>query len=214
MAGIILFTAVIASLILVPPVIGIIIYNMGFRHKVMVAKQTGPGAEDVIWVEDSARIGFKNGNYTMTFKRHRGKTQVPEGKWWHRFLRKNAVKEFTEEEWRKKDMRRAMQRGIMLYQNNEGEFHPMRIRYENNRADLEVLSQDNRMFIAQEIQDTQELTLSKRQQVIAIVAIVVGFILIAAVMILGFIYIGNQADNLARVAIQVGTQASQGVVGG
>lgn len=209
--------ALLFALIGGPLVLWYIFWEMSFTYPVWIARQAGKNIDDVIWFQDKCKVRNKQGVHTIIFRRQISKSQSFTGDLWSRFFKKKGVK-FDDKKWKSLNMTKHLQRGLFLYQTSEGEFHPMKVAQKNEEVEMRILTQDNRMFLMNQTIEANELTLSKRQQMMVYGAIIVAFIALAVVFVLFLIYLNERAGEMCMNVVQnTGNQfleTTQGAVGG
>ena len=186
------------TLILFTTIMAIILNNKTYKNTTMIARQTGNSADDVVWIKDRFRVKNRDGFWIIQFKKLREKTSSVPGKFWTKFIAEkqtNKVLKFTDEEWKGRDISRLIRRGILFYETNEGEFHPMSIEYDSSGAKLHVISQDNRQFLINEIKDINSLTKNRFKEMLLLGAIILGIFVLAVIFILGIIYMKESAQE-------------------
>lgn len=184
-----------------------IFFNLkSYKNLTMIARQTGSAIDDVMWISDKFRVRNKNGFWIIQFKNLKEKTSSVPGSFWTKMIAKKYQKkvlQFKEEDWKGKDISRLIRRGIMFYETNEGEFHPMTIEKKDDHVSLHVISQDNRQFLINEIKDINSLTKNRFKEMLLLGGIVLAIFVLAVIFIIGIIYLSEEA-KAANVA---GTQA-------
>ena len=186
------------TLILFTTIMAIVLNNKTYKNTTMIARQTGNSPDDVVWIKDRFRVRNRDGFWIIQFKKLREKTSSVPGKFWTKFIAEkqtNKILKFTDEEWKTRDISRLIRRGILFYETNEGEFHPMTIEYDRDGAKLHVISQDNRQFLINEIKDINSLTKNRFKEMLLLGAIILGIFVLAVIFILGIIYMKESAQT-------------------
>lgn len=162
-------------------------WDKSFRNKAMIARQTGINIDDVIWINERFKVVNVNGSWKIIFRHIREKTGSIEGKFWTKFSKtKPKTTTYNEDEWKKKDMSKLIQRGLFLYETSEGVLFPMKItRSETDDFTFNIVDQDNRMFLINEIEHVESLTKNPRSEMVKLVAIIV------AIVVLGVTFAGG-----------------------
>ena len=228
MANYLIAVILVGGFIFLPAVIGFVWYQKSFIHKCWIAIQTGTDRGDVVWKEDRFKVVNKLGHHTIIFKHSRGGAPSPAGTFWTKLIhKKNAVVDYDAGLWKTKGLANKIQRGLFLYRTIEGEFHPMSI---VDVGDLDkdgkptaavtfkVLSQDNRAFLIAADRDVQNLTLTGKKQLIAIIAVIIAIVILGICFILFLVYLGQNTDKLCGVGQTVRDsgiiEGVQGAIGG
>ena len=198
---------------IVPFAVWFYFWNKSFIHTVFIAKQSGRDVSDVLWVRDQFKIIERNGVHVIAFKRHKGKSPSFSGDFWCKVFKNNGIS-IDDDVWKKISMPKMIGRGLFLYQNTEGEFHPITLSIGSHHPEFKVLTQDNRAFIVQGLRETQALTLTAKKQVIAIVAVVIAILVLAVLFFLFLMYLTEAATNICGRTGTTFMQTAQGVVGG
>lgn len=180
----------------------IVLHRKSFRNRCEIARQTGSSNDDVIWIQDRFRVKNRSGFWVIEFLGLKEKTSSVEGRFWTKFIKKsqtNKILRYTEEQWKTRDLSRLIQRGIKFYETNEGEFHPMTIDFDGNRARLNVISQDSRQFLINEIKDVNSLTKNRFMEKVGLIAGIVAVLIMGVMFILGMIWMKESAqDSLSQ----------------
>lgn len=177
-----------------------VMWDKTFKNRVFIARQTGKGFDDVIWVVDRCKVIKHKGNFLVVFRNFRMKTLSPEGEYWTKVGSKKAAR-FTQEQWETRDMRRLVQRGLFLYETSEGMMYPMRIN--DSGTGFNVMNQDTRMFLANSIIEDNELTKRALSEIIAQIAIIAGIVIMIVGFIVGYIYINKTGQENIALSAQV-----------
>lgn len=175
-----------------------------FKNKVWVARQTGKAKEDVIWFEDKCRVVNKSGAWIIEFEKIKEKTRSIDGKFWTSLItpkyQQKALK-FSKDEWDQLNMRTNLMRGLFLYETTEGEFYPMAVEHKDGRFAFQILDQDNRQFMIEEIKDVNDLTRNHKTEITLLWGIIIGIVVLALVFFGGMWWQGHEhAANLAATA--------------
>lgn len=195
------FIAMILGLVLLTfsIILGAIWMNAkSYKNTTMIARQTGRSTDDVIWIKDRFRVKNINGFWVVQFKKLREKTSSVPGSFWTKFIGEKyqqKILKFSEDEWKTRDISRLIRRGIMFYETNEGEFHPMSIEYDGDTAKLHVISQDNRQFLINEIKDINNLTKNRFKEMLLLAGIILAIFVLCVIFILGIIYMKESAQG-------------------
>lgn len=181
----------------------IVMHNKSFKNKTIIARQTGTDTNDVIWVPDKFRVKNKDGFWIIEFKGIKQKTASIAGSNWTKFVAPKYTKKaigYNSDEWKSKDLSRLIQRGIFFYETSEGEFHPMSIDFvEGKGAKFNIISQDNKQFLINEIKDINSLTRNKNKELLLLAGIILACFILAIIFILGIIYLKESAqDSLGK----------------
>lgn len=173
----------------------LIMYFKSFKNHVMIARQTGSDPTNVIWVSDRFKVVDKDGYYRIIFLKRRVRTSDADGKLYTLFFKKKPQGiSITKEEWLMKDMSKLVQRGLFMYETNEGQFFPITMEV-NNGAKFQVLDQDKRRWITEEIKDIHELTRNRTKDILLLTAAIVACVVLALTFIFGIIYLNEQATK-------------------
>lgn len=229
----IMITAIllIAGIIIVPVIIGAILWYLSFKLPVTIYQQTGNSLDQCIIRHDKFKVKNKRGAFVIMFRGARGRSPS-----------------FNGDVWQQYDMKGRIKRGLSLYQTTEGEFHPLavtptmvqRIKRDEQgaivrdatgkpmyeevmQASLKILSQDNREFIMNQTVEITKLTMTSRERLMTIGIVAIAAIIIAAMVIIAIIYLSDMANNICNLAPNTGAYATnssgvlnvaQGAVGG
>lgn len=173
-----------------------VLWDKSFKNPVLIARQTGQDADTIIWVRDRYKVQQKDGYYYLRFRHRRVKTKDVESKFHTLFAKKRRdVAELTREEWDTYDMSKKVQRGLFLFETSQGMLQPMAVRFNDGYAALEVMGEDTRRWLAQEIKDVNELTRNRTKDILLLTAAVVCIAALAVVFIFGFIYMNEQGTK-------------------
>lgn len=186
------------TLILFTTIMAIVLNNKTYKNNAIIARQTGNSPDDVVLIQDRFRVKNKDGFWIIQFKKLREKTSSVPGQFWTKFIPKKyetKVLKFKDDEWKTRDISRLIRRGILFYETNEGEFHPMSIELDDKGAKLHVISQDNRQFLINEIKDINSLTKNRFKEMLLLGAIILGIFVLAVIFILGIIYMKESAQE-------------------
>jgi hypothetical protein len=192
-------------------VLGFVAYKMwdaSFKNTAHIARQTGQAIDDVIWITERFKVVNTGGMWKIVFRRLKENTGSIEGHYWTKFVKKSKALNISAEEWRKKDVSRLIQRGIFLYETSEGVFFPMTITAKDGAANFKIIDQDNRMFLSNELRNNAELTRNPRSEMIKVIAIIIGFVLVAGSMAGGLYAMNAEGQrNIAATAQVCGEYA-------
>jgi hypothetical protein len=195
-------------LLVVLGVVAFVVWDKSFRNTARIARQTGNDINDVIWVNTRFKVIHEGGSWKIVFRHLREKTNSVEGRFWTKFYKPGTEISMTKQQWEQKDMSRLLQRGLLLYETSEGVFFPMSINFSGGSSQLKIIDQENRMFLTNEIANTNELTKDKKNETLKIVAIVIGLVLIAGVAIGTFYMLNAEGQrNIAATAQVCGDYA-------
>jgi len=212
MEPILFICLVLSGVLIVVASFAFALYNMTFKNKVDIARQTGKDVSDVIWVTDKFRVRNRDGYYVIEFKRLRNKTPSIPGSFWTKFVQSKYERRtirMTKEHWDVTDMSRRIQRGLKLYETSEGEYFPMQITTQDGKPVLSVVTQDNRQFIIHETQDVNSLTRSKKREMTVLVMAIVAILVLCLVFIFGIIYMNETAKTTLATQVRECAQYSQ-----
>lgn len=187
-------------------------WDLSFKNHGFIARQSGKDYSDVIWIPSRFKVRNIDGSWHIMFRNIRERTVSVEGKFWTKFINPKKSKKinFSEEEWKKKDLSRLIQRGLFLYETSEGVFFPMTIDSDNKDFKFKIIDQDNRMFLINEIEHTNKLTEDNRRQFLTIIGIIIGLVIIGALIFFGVIYLNKMGtENIAYTAQVCGEYARQ-----
>ena len=182
----------------------IVIYNKSFKNRAIIARQNGKDVDNVIWIEDKFRVRMKEGHWFIQFKKLREKTNSISGEFWTRFIKKKKTPtalEYTPEEWKGLDLSKLIQRGVFFYETNEGEFHPMSISGKEGKYGFNVMSQDNKRWLANEIKDINSLTRNKNKDMLLLGGIVLAILILGIVTIFSIVYM-KETTQTAQITSQ------------
>lgn len=189
---------IIIFFIILLMIVAFLAYNASFKNIVMIARQTGNSSDNVIWTKDKFKVVNKNGYYVIKFWKRKIKNPDYSGKFYTVFFKPKTVgdsKKLTREEWDRQDMSTKIQRGLFLYENNEGQLFPMKIELDTDGAKFLVLGQNHRRWLADEIKDINELTRNRAKDVILLAAAIIAIASLAVIFIFGFIYMNEQGTK-------------------
>lgn len=203
--NLLLFSAIGMLIAIIGVLFIILVTARSFKNTVWIARQTGTNINDVMWFSDKFKVNNTMGAWMIQFKKMKEKTKSIDGKYWTKFLLPKSVPKllkFTKEDWDKQDMRSHLARGLFLYETTEGEFYPMNIeRKEGGGFLFNVLDQDNRQFLINEIQSVNDLTRNRKQEVTLLWGIIIGIAILALVFFIGMWWQGHEHDqNIAASA--------------
>lgn len=211
MISILLIYSIVVGLIIIACVIAFILYQLSFKNRAFIARQTGNSTDNVIWIQDKFKVVRKDGYYFIKFKNLRMKTANVEGKFWTKFFKpKDVPKELKmdKEEWESREMSKKIQRGIYFYENNNGQFFPMSIEFKEHSANFNVLDNDNTRWLANEIKEANDLTRNRGKEILLLALAIVCVVVLALVFIFGIIYLNETGAR----AISVNQEACTGYI--
>lgn len=219
MASILLWFGVFLFIVLaLPIIIWVIWWNISFVYPVWIARQVGKDPSDVIWFADKAKVRERRGSYEIIFKRqidsNKRSPSIP-GEFWTKFW-KNTSAKFTEEEWARMDMSKHLKKGLFMYQSAEGEYKPLSIMAGEDSKVFRIISQDNRRWLADKTEETNEFALNKRQLLFMYGFIIVGMIILGIAFIMLLVYGTEYMQNICAQGpdVQNVLNSVQGFVGG
>lgn len=198
-----LILAVLAIIVFGVPIF-VLLYRASFKNKVRIARQTGNDINDVIWLEDKFKVVNPDGNWVIKFLNMKEQTTSVPGNLWVKFA-KNSKQElkFSKDEWKSKQMSANVARGLVLYENTEGEFFPMTISKVDGTVRFGLLNHNNRQFAVNEIRRAHDLTRNKTVEKILVIAAIVA---IVGLVITGGIvtyFIGRENEKSIGATAQV-----------
>lgn len=195
----------IIGMIMLTIIMAIMLYRASFRNHCSIARQTGSSDDDVIWIKDRFRVKNKNGFWLIQFLRLKDTTSSVPGKFWTKFIAPKKMKKvlaFSEEEWKSRDLSKLIQRGIMFYETNEGEFHPIALEFKTGQAKMHVISQDSRQFLINEIKDINSLTKNRFKELLITAMAILACFILAVIFIIGIIYMKESAQESLSMSQQ------------
>jgi hypothetical protein len=83
----------------------------------------------------------------------------------------------------------------MFYETSEGEFHPMVIKFDGEKAELHVITQDNRQFLINEVKDINSLTKNRFKEMLLLGGIILACFILAVIFVIGIIYLKESAQT-------------------
>lgn len=190
------------------------ILKASYKNTAWIARQSGNDINDVIWIPDKFRVRPIDGTWQIQFQKMKEKTQSIDGKFWTKFLTKGMSKRvltFSKDKWDSMEMRRHIRRGIFFYETTEGELFPMIIKKDEKEFTFSLVNQDNRQFIMREIQDINNLTRSKKKEMLAMIAIIVGILVLGLAFIIGGYWENNQHEQNIRTTAEVSMEYAKAV---
>lgn len=206
----------------------IIFSKASYKHKALIAVQSGTSANDIVWIEDFFRVRkLEDGYYVAQFKNLRSDmTPSPRFSYWQKFVKgKSSYKGVDDKDveglskkelkqqnkWTKEQMKRYLMRGAIFYKTSEGELKPMVIKQE---GELTVLDQDNRAFLMGEAQRRAKLNQSKTDKWIKAGLILGAMFFSAAIFIFALVYVNiSLADTVGAICNGAMSQAPNAIQG-
>lgn len=186
---------IVMFLVFAAIIIGLVLYNLSFKNRVMIARQTGKTIDNVIWVVDKFKVVNNKGYYVIKFRNRRVKSPEVEGKFYSLFSKSAASIRMDKEQWDMQDMSKKIQRGLFMYETNEGQLFPMSLQVEDGNAKFLILGQDKRRWLTDEIKDINELTRNRTKDIMLLAAAIVACAVLAVIFIFGFIYLNEQGTK-------------------
>ena len=202
MISILTIYSIFIGLIILVAVIVFIAYQLSFKNRAMIARQTGKSTDNVVWIQDKFKVVRKDGFYYIKFKNLRNKTANIDGKYWTTFFKpKDVPKELkmSKEEWENREMAKKIQRGIYFYENNNGQFFPMSIEFNEQTANFNVLDNDNTRWLANEVKEANDLTRNRTKDILLLTIAIVCVVVLALVFIFGIIYLNETGARAISV---------------
>lgn len=188
-------------------IVAFLLYKSTFKNTTFIARQTGKDPTDVIWIEDKFRVNYENGAWIIQFYKIREKTPSVSGSLWMKVLSKKSQKKilkYDKEEFDTLELRKHIKRGLFFYEASEGEFYPLTIKLDDKgKPSFTPLSQDNKMFLINDTIEANNLTKNNKKELTAIIAIIVGVIVLGAVFGIGSYYTNSQHDKNVQATAQV-----------
>lgn len=198
----------------------IMLRETSYKHRALVAVQTGEDYNDVVMVDDRFRIRrTPDGYYVAEFQKLKHNTAPsPRYGLWQKFLGKaealaevdpDAVDERNK--WTEEQLKKYMMRGVIFYKTTEGEIKPCTFSAEGK---LTIVDQDQIAFRVAEAKRTEELTKRKSDRwikfgIFAVTLIVSGLMVFAAFYFSTDLY-ARAAGEAARVAAQAAVNSTVG----
>lgn len=171
-------------------------WDTSFRNKVSIARQTGHDVQDVIWINTKFKVINNDGTWKIVFRHLTESTGSIEGRFWTKFLkptRKARTLLMNDEEWKRRDMSKLLQRGLFLYETSEGVFFPMSIQNDGEEVSFKIIDQDNRLFLTNEVANINMLTGDTKKQLIGMIALIIGVVVLGVVIFGGMYWIHAQS---------------------
>lgn len=213
---------ILVGVVTVPVIAAMLFWYLSYNRTAWIAKQTGKEANDVVWVRDKFKVRMINGVYTLIFRNQVERAPSFSGHLWAKIYHKQI--KYTPERWATLDMSKKIQRGLFLYQDEEGHYIPLTIRVDGKNRELFGLPQNMRMFTAQSIAENQKLTLNARQLFKMNLAAIIGVVILGLAFLFFVIYTTKVQAETAISCTQIFQNATQsngfitglaqGVVGG
>lgn len=188
-----------------------------YKYPCIVAIPTGDSPDDVIYQQDKFKIKTVGGHLEIKLFKNKGKSYSPDYKFWGKWFKPGkAIPQKSEEGWAKiddPDIRKHLIRGAMFYKVSEDEYHVMKI---NKVGDLNVLDQDSREIIIDDIEKQNEITTSFRDKLIQMGVWLGSLLLIGilaiVIIVLTMKYAGERSSEIIQLA-QAAAAAQPGVGG-
>jgi len=198
------------------------LWSRTFKHDAIIFVQTGINSGDGHFVHDRFRVDRGKGkkyNSLIFRKRIFDKTLSPPYNFWNVYVKKSwNSKPFGEYTTRQLD--KLFRRGAIFYQPQEGELKPMKI---GDIATLNVFDQDNRAFMASQIENDKMMVTDTRTKLIHLAMQATPFIIGGIIILIMWITFNTQmTENIAAICGQASASAGgndflgavQGAVGG
>lgn len=210
--NILIVLAVIVFLFIVTPLaVWLYIWNKSFVHRVHVAIQTGTDPTDVVWKSDRFKVIDQGGYNLIVFKFMKGGARAPTGDRWTKFLIGDKTVADVSNLWKTHNMPNLIQRGLFLYRNLEGQFRPMAIQADGT---FKVLSEDNRAYLIRKNTEAQRLLMTGKQQLIAVVIVVVALLVLGIAFVMVLVYLGQVFSSTSSMCAVGQAVAEQGIMAG
>jgi hypothetical protein len=208
---IITFGVIVFLFIVTPLLFWLWIWNKSFIHTVRVAVQTGEDPTDVVWKTDKFKVIDRDGYNQIAFKYMKGGARAPSGDKWTKFITRDNLTVDITKFWKTKNLPNLIQRGLFLYRSLDGQFSPMVI---TKGGDFKVLPEDNRAFIVQTQRDVSRLVMTGKQQLIAVVIVVVAMLVLGISFVMMLVYLGQVFTSNAAMCAVGQAVAENGLVAG
>jgi hypothetical protein len=199
------------GLILVAMLIIFILWDRGFKNRVLIARQTGRSVDDFILIPDRFKVVLRGGAYIIQFRSIKPRAPSVEGSYWVKFAGKKAIK-LTQQEWETRDMRKLIQRGLILYETTDGLFYPMKVQERAGELGFSIMDTDTRMFLADTIEKNHALTKRSIAEILAQIAIIAGIVIMIVGFIVGYIYINKVGQENIQLSAQVCSEYARSII--